>query len=204
MAEPPQDTYEGGPEERRKAAIRSIASRGVRVEEKEPAHFAVLENVDAGLEESIKCGAPLPVAIVVDSRYFEGRDDLTHFARYSAEKNIISLNQRSKIFRVGMADAHFFMKRYREIEYTSTGSVMHAIRHELSHCTHWHHDRKSYAINDFEDPSHRELAISQVSRYASEAPPELVAEVRAALLDGRHFSDEVMNLYLHYSGGLTR
>lgn len=81
---------------------------------------------------------------------------------------------------------------------------MHTIRHELSHCAHWHHDQKSYMLKDFDEPSHRELAVSQVSMYAGEKPAEFVAEVRAALLDGKEFSDEVMKLYLHYSGGLSK
>ena len=59
-------------------------------------------------------------------------------------------------------------------------------------------------MKGFEDPSHRELAMSQVSTYAGEDPQEFVAETRAALLDGKEFSDEIMKMYEHYSGGLTR
>ena len=195
---------QGNEEERKAAVLKRITSRGVKVEEIEQAHPSVLENVDAGLEEAIKHGAAVPDGIVVDSSYFEGRDILSRFAVYRGEQDTIVVNPRSKLFRAGMADARYFMGTYKEKRFTSTDSVMHAIRHELSHCAHWHHDQRSYKVKEFEDPSHRELAGSQVSRYAAQDPQEFVAEVRAALLDGKGFSDEVMKLYSHYSGGLDR
>lgn len=94
--------------------MKRIVSREVKVEEIEQAHPSILENVDAGLEEAIKHGAPVPEAIVVDSSYFEGRDVLNRFGRYRGEQNIIVINPQSKIFQAGMTDARYFMRTYEE------------------------------------------------------------------------------------------
>ncbi|WP_236993934.1 Wss1p-related putative metallopeptidase [Methanomassiliicoccus luminyensis] len=199
--------YEERSEERRQAAIRSIEEKGVKVveNEMEPTHHRVLENVDAGLEESIKCGAALPKRILIDSSHAEALENVrSNPATYSNKKDSITINPRSMFFQAGMMRSKARAERLRDIRRFSTDSIMHTIRHELSHCAHWHHDQTSYLLNDFDKLSEKELAIVEVSNYAGENPPEFIAEVRAAFLDGKEFSDDIMEMYDHYSGGLKR
>ena len=200
-----EERYEEASEERRTAAIKSIEARGVMVVEKESAHHKVLENIDAGFEESSKHGAPLPKSVMFDASFAENAGKILNIpAAYDREDDVLHVNPRSRFFQAGMMRASNFIQGGGGETYFSTGSILHIVRHELSHCAHWHHDQRSYRVKDFEDPSHRELAMSQVSTYAGEDPQEFVAETRAALLDGKKFSDDVMKLYEHYSGGLTR
>lgn len=185
--------------------LERIVSRGVRVEEVEPAHPAVLENVDAGLDESTKYGVPLPKIVRVTSKFAEDADDVPGIpAGYNKREDAVLINPKSRFFKNGMIEATEYVRRFHEMRRWSTDSVMHVLRHELSHCAHYHHDQKSYGVDEFEDPSHRELAMDQVGKYAGASPRNFVAEVRTALLDGKKFSDEVKKWYLYYSGGLDR
>ena len=44
----------------------------------------------------------------------------------------------------------------------------------------------------------------EVSLYAQTGIGEFVAEVHAGLIDGKHFSDDVMNLYKKYNGPMPK
>lgn len=176
----------------------------MKVVEKEQAHPNVLEHVDAGFEEAIEKGDSLPREIVIDSRFVggSGQKVLNTPMAYDPNNDTLYLNPRSFFFQGGMINAKKFMERGFQSNLFSSGNALHVLRHELSHIEHIRHYPEALEIKEFAATDPRPTISKEVGLRASMNPQEFVAEVRAALLDGRKFSDEVMKLYEHYSGGM--
>jgi hypothetical protein len=83
----------------------------------------------------------------------------------------------------------------------STNDAAHAIYHELGHLSHFKADKEVYQSLQTARFQPDEIVVARrVSRYASEAPIEFVAEVFAALLTGRSFDADIMALYQKLKG----
>lgn len=164
------------------------------------AHNEVLQQVAA-------TGLPLPASVVADAAVFQtfrmtAAEMRATPAAYVAARDTIYLNPRSSAFHEGMSSVARDARQQHRIGFWSTSSPLHVFRHEYGHPAHYHLDEDVYAqlravrLTDEE----RGWIRGKVGIYASESPQEFVAEVFAALLDGKTFDGEVMTLYRRFGG----
>jgi len=85
----------------------------------------------------------------------------------------------------------------------SDSDPAHVMTHELAHLQHAVHEeslgKEHDAHEPWANPAHR-AAAAQVSRYAATEPAEFVAETYTGMLNGKTYSQDVMDAYHAYDG----
>lgn len=116
-------------------------------------------------------------------------------AWFNSRTEILAINLRHHIWN----DPEYWMVEEGGRKIYSTTHPYHIVRHEYAHYVH--NLINPAAMRKFTLlAEERSLIIAQVSRYAIENSSEMVAEVFAALVDGKKFSQEVMMIYNKYGG----
>lgn len=146
----------------------------------------------------------LPHAILVDASRFEsyGRRAFYYPALYDGLTGEIVLNPNADLWLRSVEAVPAFAEVQYEMKQWSSDSELHALFHEIAHFLHdtAHPGAYRAGLNIRFLEADAEIIREEVSHWAVINASELVAEVKAALLVGRTFGEQIMSWYTEYGG----
>lgn len=137
-------------------------------------------------------GLPMPDTVAVDGAYFTGRHRGAA-GMYSGALDTLYVNPRGGSFGKDGAE---YVKRAGASGFWSSSNENHVVFHEMGHMAHSKYDRSAYNITRTRmDPADKVRFAGVVSQYALTAKTEFVAEVFAAHMGGKRYSQDVYDYY---------
>ncbi len=138
--------------------------------------------------------------------------DKTWNGKYSSRYRLITIKEAS-LDKIREGISRSFMSRWHP-----TDAWLHTVHHEFGHALHRKLNRNAYttyirwraksgpgaarkiAGKPLFSSSEAEKIAGQVSTYARTNPREFIAETFSGLMSNRHYSDEVLQMYLELRG----
>jgi hypothetical protein len=186
----------------------------------------IANRVNRDLLEMKRQGIELPQIINVENYGSSGAVAAYGRARGPYQPDVLLIYRRSDFWQTPVTSAQ--RNNTPDADGTvwwTTGSPNHVVRHELGHKAHsmassanydqqlgnyqYKDTRRAWEGTHVFDESYpgprpyaefRQKVRKQVSRYASSAPPELVAEMYAGALGGKTYSQEMIDAYNKLGG----
>jgi SPP1 gp7 family putative phage head morphogenesis protein len=161
--------------------------------------------VAADLEDLAQRGVAPPDHVRVSGPAFEawakqtGQNPADLIAAFASRRQTGETYLVANPLSAYWADRATFAATEQARGYWSSADPAHGVRHEMGHLSQHRQAPEIYAANAPLSAADRIIAL-RVSAYAGDDGREFVAETFAALLAGREFDEEVMQLYRQLGG----
>ena len=180
-----------------------LAQQGVFARFKNDLELATV--VESGLTKAKKSGFELPKYMIINGQK-KAMGSVMHFSRKNASEAPIFLSENYISQQKIELEINKQTYATHAINKTSTNSMDGIVCHEITHWLH-HHDMpdKKTCENIWKTVNEKKVVPEvSFSILQDKAGKEFVAEVGAGLMDGKTYSDYVMDIYKQLKGPMPK